>query len=94
MKTTINEQFLDIDKEGSVFKVSRSTFVRPDLLEREYENIFDKCWLYLGHVSELSKPGDFVTRTVARRNILFTRDSKGELNAFKRLSAPRGNRLS
>lgn len=90
MKTTINEQFLDVDKESSVFKVSRSTFVRPDLLEREYEQIFDKCWLYLGHVSELSKPGDFVTRTVARRNILFTRDSKGELNAFLNVCPHRG----
>jgi p-cumate 2,3-dioxygenase alpha subunit len=24
--------------------------------------IFSKCWIYVGHSSELKKPNDFVTR--------------------------------
>ena len=56
----------------------------------EYAAIFDKCWLYIGHESELQKPNDFLTRTVARRNLLFTRDGKGKLNAFFNTCSHRG----
>ena len=65
------------DTERGIFQVSRHAFVDGGVMEREYDALFDRCWLYLGHESELAKPGDFVTRTVARRNILFTRDGKG-----------------
>jgi len=60
-------------------------------MEREYDALFDRCWLYLGHESELAKPGDFVTRTVARRNILFTRDGKGQLHALFNTCPHRGS---
>ena len=53
---------LMIDESKKIFKVSRRAFVDPDILEAERAQIFDKCWLYLGHSSELAKPGDFVTR--------------------------------
>ena len=73
---------LMVDKEKQIFKVSRQTFVDPDILEAERARIFDKCWLYLGHSSELPKLGDFVTRQVGGRSILFARDAKGTLRAM------------
>jgi p-cumate 2,3-dioxygenase alpha subunit len=62
----------------------------PAIMDREYEAVFDRCWLYLGHESELARPGDFVTRTVARRNILFTRDAQGVLHALFNTCPHRG----
>jgi len=79
-----------VDAARSTFKVSRSAFVQESIMEDEYAAIFDKCWLYIGHESELQKPGDFLTRTVARRNLLFTRDSKGKLNTFFNTCPHRG----
>src|SRR5258705_5090438 len=73
---------LMIDESKKIFKVSRRAFVDPDILEAERAQIFDKCWLYLGHSSELAKPGDFVTRSVGGRNILFSRDCTGKLKAM------------
>src|SRR5258707_9462058 len=70
---------LMIDESKKIFKVSRRAFVDADILEAERAQIFDKCWLYLGHSSELAKPGDFVTRSVGGRNLLFARDGKGNL---------------
>lgn len=78
------------DEAKGIFQVARKAFVDVDVMEREYEAVFDKCWLYLGHESELSKPGDFVTRTVARRNILFTRDAQGKLHALLNTCPHRG----
>ncbi len=79
-----------VDTEAGLFQVSRRAFTEAALMDREYEAVFDKCWLYLGHESELPKPGDFVTRTVARRNILFTRDAQGALHALFNTCPHRG----
>ena len=79
-----------IDELRKIFKVSRQAFVDPAILELERAQIFDKCWLYLGHSSELAKPGDFVTRSVGGRNILFARDGKGNLKAMLNTCPHRG----
>lgn len=81
---------LQVDEAKRIFKVSRQAFVDPTILDAERSEIFDKCWLYLGHSSELPKPGDFVTRQVGGRSILFTRDSKGELKAILNTCPHRG----
>ena len=81
---------LQIDEAKKIFKVSRQAFTDPAILEAERTKIFDKCWLYLGHSSELKKPGDFVTRSVGGRNILFARDGKGDLRAMLNTCPHRG----
>ena len=79
-----------IDTAKRTFKVARRSFVDPEILKDEYRTIFEKCWLYLGHESELLKAGDFVSRVVAKRSILFTRDAKNQINAFFNVCPHRG----
>ncbi|WP_210324490.1 aromatic ring-hydroxylating oxygenase subunit alpha [Chelatococcus reniformis] len=79
-----------VDEGQKFFKVARRNFVDPEIWQAEKERIFEHCWLYLGHESEVAKPGDFITRTVAGRGILFTRDSKGELRALLNTCPHRG----
>jgi p-cumate 2,3-dioxygenase alpha subunit len=81
---------LHVDNERQLFKVPRSSFVDTDVFESERNAIFNRCWLYLGHASELAKPGQFVTRTVAGRNIIFNRDVGGTVNAFMNTCPHRG----
>jgi p-cumate 2,3-dioxygenase subunit alpha len=82
---------LRVDTDKGIFQVARRAFVDAGIMEREFEAVFDTCWLYLGHESELPKPGDFLTRTVARRNILFTRDGQGRLHALFNTCPHRGS---
>ena len=84
------KMLLRTDEAKGIFQVARQAFVDGGVMEREYEAVFDHCWLYLGHESELPKPGDFLTRTVARRNILFTRDAQGTLHALLNTCPHRG----
>jgi p-cumate 2,3-dioxygenase alpha subunit len=84
------QKLVIVDEAQASFRVAREAFVREDLMAAEYSRIFDKCWLYVAHESELKKPGDFVARTVARRNLLVTRDAKGQLNAFLNTCPHRG----
>jgi p-cumate 2,3-dioxygenase alpha subunit len=79
-----------VDTHKRTFKVSRRAFVDPEILRAEEKAIFERCWLYLGHSSELPKEGDFVVRDVAHRGVLFTRDAKGRLHALFNTCAHRG----
>jgi homoserine dehydrogenase len=47
-----------IFEEKLSFKVNRQAFVDPAILETERDAIFSKCWLYIGHESELKNKGD------------------------------------
>lgn len=87
---TAEQPALWIDQERQRFKVSRRSFMDPRILQQEYRTIFEKCWLYIGHASELEKPGDFVTRVIARRSLLFTRDAQNRINAFFNACPHRG----
>lgn len=85
-----NEPFVLVDQERATFKVSRRTFVDPAILHAEQSAIFDHCWLYLGHASELANDWDFVVRDIAHRSILFARDAGGRLHAHFNTCAHRG----
>ena len=44
-----------IDTEGGT--VSRELYVNEDIFEQEQEQIFGRCWLFLGHESQVPNPG-------------------------------------
>jgi p-cumate 2,3-dioxygenase subunit alpha len=76
------------DWEKGRFLVPRRAFTDRGVFEKEYDAIFNRCWLYLGHASELAEPGSFLTRTVARRPVLFTRDRAGDYHALFNVCRP------
>ena len=82
---------LHVDQDAGVFRVARKAFVDNSVFEAERALIFDKCWLYIGHSSELPKKGSFVTRPVGGRNLIFNRDADGEFNAFHNACPHRGS---
>lgn len=90
MKDIAQAIALQVDHQRHLFKVPRASFVSTEVFEAEREAIFNRCWLYLGHASEIAKPGEFVTRTVAGRNIIFNRDVMGRANAFMNTCPHRG----
>ena len=72
------------------FKVHRSTMVSRPIHELERRRIFDRCWLYLGHESEVPTPGDYARRVVAERPLFFVRTRNGEVAAFHNTCPHRG----
>ncbi|MGW1783685.1 aromatic ring-hydroxylating oxygenase subunit alpha [Streptomyces sp. NPDC002143] len=75
------------------FRVRRDVMVDPQVFAAERDRIFEKCWLYIGHESELRKPNDFVTRTVAGRPLIFARDNKGAYRVWVNSCPHRGAML-
>jgi p-cumate 2,3-dioxygenase subunit alpha len=78
------------DQVGHLFRVARRAFTDPDILARERDTIFDHCWLYVGHSSEIKSKGDYVTRSVGGREIIFNRDRDGKVHVFLNTCPHRG----
>jgi p-cumate 2,3-dioxygenase alpha subunit len=91
METQDLSRLVRDDRERKLFRVDRQVFVDRELFELERRKVFDRCWLYAGHDSELAKAGDFVTRRVGGRPLLFVRDQKGTVGAFLNTCPHRGN---
>jgi phenylpropionate dioxygenase-like ring-hydroxylating dioxygenase large terminal subunit len=70
------------NRDDMSFQVKREVFVSRDILEREQRALFDHCWIYVGHASELKSPGDFRTRWAAGRPIIFCRDRDGKIRCL------------
>jgi p-cumate 2,3-dioxygenase alpha subunit len=86
-------RLVDIDAAHGRFRVRRDAYRDPEIFKMEKDLIFSKCWLYVGHVSELPAKGDFVARTVGGRDLIFMRGRSGELGSFFNSCTHRGTRV-
>jgi phenylpropionate dioxygenase-like ring-hydroxylating dioxygenase large terminal subunit len=77
-----------VSEDGSY--VQRDAFYSQELYEQEQERIFRRCWLFLGHESQLSKPRDFFTTYMGEEPVIVTRDSSGQINALLNTCRHRG----
>ena len=85
------EELIIDDRVNGIFRVNRRAFTDPAIFEIEKREVFDRCWLYAGHVSEIAKPGDFVTRRVGGRPLILVCDRVGEPHALLNSCPHRGN---
>jgi phenylpropionate dioxygenase-like ring-hydroxylating dioxygenase large terminal subunit len=72
------------------FLLDREALVSQSVLADEMAKIFAKCWIYVGHSSELKQPNAFITRKVAGRPVIFNRDMRGDINCFLNTCRHRG----
>src|SRR5581483_6138497 len=49
--------------------------------ELERERVFGRTWVFLGHESEIEKPGDYCLRYIADDALVLVRDEKGVVRA-------------
>jgi p-cumate 2,3-dioxygenase subunit alpha len=84
------ESLIVDDHERGLFRVHRSTMTSDDILAFERERIFSRCWLYVGHASELAEPGEYRRRAVGGRPLMFVRGSDGEIRVLYNTCPHRG----
>ncbi len=84
-------KLVDEDIEKRRFRVHRSTMTSQRVFEVEVQKVFNHSWLYMGHTSEIPKPGDFVRRPVGGRPMFMVRGAKsGEVRVFHNSCTHRG----
>lgn len=84
-----NALIMDRQDTGT-FRVHRSVMTSQEVFDEEQRRIFEKCWLFVGHESELAEPGSFRRRTIAGRPLIFVRGSDDQIRVFYNTCPHRG----
>ena len=72
--------------------ISREIYVNPEIFEQEMEQIFQRCWLFLGHESQIPNPGDFIISRMGTEEVIVVRDRKDkQIRAFLNSCRHRGD---
>lgn len=91
MSHETSRQHVSENIQRALFRVNRNAFTDPDVLAAERTEIFDRSWLYVGHISEIPENGSFVTRKVGGRPIILVRGRDGQVRVLMNACAHRGN---
>lgn len=86
--------WVDEDHEARIFRVHRAALRSEEVFRLEMERIFSSSWLYVGHLSELKNPGDYLVRTVGGRQVIFCLDESRELRVWLNTCPHRGTTLA
>ncbi|MET0984991.1 MAG: aromatic ring-hydroxylating dioxygenase subunit alpha [Steroidobacteraceae bacterium] len=87
-------RYVQSQPQKARFMVDKRAYRDEEVLELERKYVFSRTWLYVGHESELRKPGEFVTRRISDYSILFNRDQEGVVRAFHNICMHRGTLLT
>src|SRR5262249_36217484 len=85
---TSNDTFHSLVQPG---RVHRGLYSDPAIFELEMERIFGRAWIYVGHESQVRKPGDYVRTFVGRKPVVLVRDAEGEICVIHNQCAHRGS---
>ncbi|MEW4983671.1 MAG: Rieske 2Fe-2S domain-containing protein [Cycloclasticus sp.] len=72
---------------------SRSIFWDPDIYQDELKQIFNRCWLFLGHDSQIPEAGDFLRTYMGEDDVIVVRGEDNEVRAFLNACSHRGNKV-
>jgi p-cumate 2,3-dioxygenase alpha subunit len=78
------------NQEDGLFRVNRRAFTDPHILELERARVFERCWIYAGHDSEVPQPGDFRSRRVAGRPVILVRGEDNQVRVLLNTCTHRG----
>ena len=75
------------------FTIPANWYTDPIFEELDRRSVFETCWQYAGHLSELQAPGDVLRLKVGSKPILVVRDSDASIKAFHDVCRHRGGPL-
>jgi phenylpropionate dioxygenase-like ring-hydroxylating dioxygenase large terminal subunit len=87
------EQIPDTVPSGTLIEHDRvhgSLYTDPLVYQAELERIWCGSWVFVGHVSEVPEPGDYVRKTIGPEPVVMTRDKQGDVHLLLNRCTHRG----
>jgi len=75
-------------------QVHRRVYTDSDIFELELARLFGRAWVYVGHESQVPKPGDFITTEIGRQPVIVVRGGDGAIRVLLNRCAHRGAKLT
>ena len=60
-------------------RIHRRVYTDPALFELEMERVFGRAWLFVGHASQVPRPGDYFTTELGRQPVIMVRHRDGRV---------------
>src|SRR6516225_8933318 len=73
--------------------VHRDVYTDPEIFELEMERIFGHAWLYVGHASQVPRPGDYITAELGRQPVIMVRHRDGAVHVLLNRCTHRGAKV-
>ncbi|MBO0691835.1 MAG: Rieske 2Fe-2S domain-containing protein [Acidimicrobiaceae bacterium] len=74
--------------------INRELYVNEDIFAQEMEQIYRRCWLFLGHETLVPNPGDFCVSRMGTEEVILVRDrSDNQIRAFLNTCRHRGEKV-
>jgi len=82
-----------IDAQADRFSLDRAFYTNNDIYQRDIEEVYLKCWLYAGHLSEIPGVGDWFLFEMAGESVIVVRSDDNEVNALINVCRHRGSKI-
>ncbi|MBM7369201.1 aromatic ring-hydroxylating oxygenase subunit alpha [Gordonia hydrophobica] len=83
----------DVSKIVQEDRVHGSVYTSPEIFQREMDTIFRTGWVYVAHDSEVSEPGDYLTRRIGTEPVVVSHGKDGEIRVLLNRCTHRANKL-
>jgi fatty-acyl-CoA synthase len=72
-------------------RVHGSLYTDPAIYQLELERIWYRTWVYVGHLSEVPEPNDYVLKSIGPQPVIMSRDRQGQVHLLLNRCAHRAN---
>ena len=93
MAIASSQKYKDLYVNLSKGQISREIFVNEDIYQRELEQVFARSWLFVGHESQIEKPGDYFISGMGEESVILCRDREGAVHVFLNSCRHRGMKV-
>lgn len=71
-------------------RVHRRVYTDPAVFDLEVRQIFGRAWNFVGHESQIPRPGDFITTKIAGQPVVVVRHQDGDIKVLHNRCGHRG----
>jgi phenylpropionate dioxygenase-like ring-hydroxylating dioxygenase large terminal subunit len=74
-------------------RVHRDVYLSDAVFALEQERLFGRAWLYVGHLSQIPRPGDYMTADLAGQPVILVRATDDSFRVFFNRCAHKGSMI-